>query len=311
MSLNRKNGTNSKAPLRDAMAEIEVDEYARLYKSSILNDANFTPEVYETMEKEISENIGRAVHFAPYRTKNEEGNEDTQTQVNLDLALLYKECHSQRNTEKIDIVLHKITKQSTDYTCLFKWRKFTQITQPFIKPVHFRLGAGRHLTTTLAINSTTPLTLLQNKLIQSHHTTNTLALAAFIEPLEALLDVVLTKAIFYRDSVFLFFEWTDAMPFIFVMSFLVYLPDSRRLAPHNAYILMRRDILPDPSSTVCTEEAEEEEEKEQDEMIIEEGKKILFIASDRADGDKMIAILKKNVSNVFISYITSGYIKRD
>lgn len=340
MTMNRKSGTNSKgksaSPLTDALASIEPDEYARLYKNSLLNNANFTRAVYDDMQEEISKSVGRPIHFAPYEEKTHRDAFDNETS-NLDLCLFYQECSAQRDDgNKIDVVFHKIVRTSSDYKSLFKCRKFTQITQPFIRPIHFQLATGKHLTTTTTTttittvmgSNATPTTILQNKLIASHGHANSLSLAAFVEPLEVLLDVVLMKAIFYRDAVFLFFEWSDTMPFTFIMSFITHFDskpsiatETRRLPNRHttAYVLSRRDVVLEPGSVRAIEEEQEEggggeaividgdeEEEEEEEEI-----KVTFVVSESADGNTIIDALKKSVESVFISYITSGYIKRE
>lgn len=331
ITMNRKSGTNSKgkassssSTLKDAFASIEPDEYARLYKDSLLNDANFTRTVYDDMQKEISENVGRPIHFAPYKEKTARDAFDTEAS-NFDARLFYQECVSQRGEKKkIDVVFHKIVRTSPDYKSLFKWRKFTQISQPFIRPVHFQLDSGKHLATTLTVmgSNSTPTTILQNKLIESHGRTNTLSLAAFIEPLEMLLDVVLMKAVFYRDCVFLFFEWPGAMPFTFIMAFTTHFDASNKVTERlprrhaTAYVLSRRDVVLDPGHVRAIEEEDADAIRENDEVVIEEedemvmGKEVIFVVSESADGDTIIDALKKSVESVFISYITSGYIKR-
>lgn len=322
--MNRKRGANSKAipigakeTLRDVLGSIEPAEYTRLYKASILNDDNITPEVYEEMQREISERIGRPIHFAAYNNDPVGGGNDAfdHEAKNLDIRLLYQECWAFHGNavEHVDTVLHKISRTSPDYKSLYKWRKFNQVTQPFIKPVHFQLGAGRQFQTTVTLNTSvsTPLTIIQNKLIASHRDATSLALAAFIEPLETLLDVVLMKAIFYCDAVFLFFEWADPMPFIFLMAFVTHFKPTIPLSANTAYVLSRRDVLPDPGSTVVAEE-----EDEQTTMVVEESSdttttKIRIVMSESADGNPIITALKRQMSTVFISYVTSGYIKRE
>jgi hypothetical protein len=332
--MNRKSDTNSKgkssSPLTDALVSIEPDEYARLYKNSLLNNANFTRAVYDDMQEEISKSVGRPIHFAPYGEKTHRDAFDNETS-NLDLCLFYQECSAQRDDgKKIDVVFHKIVRTSPDYKSLFRCLKFTQITQPFIRPVHFQLDTGKHLTTTIAMamgSNATPTTILQNKLIASHGHANSLSLAAFVEPLEVLLDVVLMKAIFYRDAVFLFFEWSDTMPFTFIMSFMTHFDskpsiakETRRLPNRHAtaYVLSRRDVVLEPGSVRAIEEVQEEGGEaimdEEDGTIVVDGedeRKVTFVVSECADGNAIIDALKKSVESVFISYITSGYIKRE
>lgn len=295
--------------MRDAFAALSDKELKELKRNSPwLNNSSYldTTEMNH-IAAEIGTTLGRNIRLGSSVATTVSG-ADTFTK-NIDVVRLYPEIKERIEKQPKTPLIHQFKRGSVEYQRLYKWPKFTALIEPFIKPIHYNLSTKQcpssRVQPSLAMH---PLTLsnrelhvgIQDRLIESHYSVMSLLLPEMIEPVERVLDATLIKLLVVKDLVFMFFEWEEAMPFVFMMAFLlIYREDeSARFARHTVVTLYKKDVIDLDGGDGNGEEdshhhSDDEEEKKKDtdsseESILQPKKKKKKLAAATPKKSKLV-----------------------
>lgn len=307
--MNRNSESNH---LRDAFGALNERELKELKRNSpwLTNNQYFDANEMNQLAEEIGEKTGRRIQLA-------EINVVKNTFLDhVNIPTLYTEVTQRiQNQPKLPLI-----HQGGEYNRLYRWQKFIDITEPFLRPVQYSVVTKKRPTNRSVFSTIHPLTLsnrelhvaVQDRLIESHYNGMSLLLPELVEPLERILDATLTRVIIMKDLVFMFYEWVDAMPFVFMMAFqLLYREDSgEAFARHTIVTLYKDDVInlddaeeggqqPKPTVTTCTDNEEED-------LL-----SMKYMSTERYEDERILLPFIRCVKTSCISYMTSGYIKRD
>lgn len=319
--------------LRDSFASLSDKDIKKLRKQAQSN--HMEPEELQTIAEEISEKLGRHIRL-PANYPADMLQPDTLSK-NLQPLILYKEIEESLKSSSSSSVplLHQYKRSDALYRALYKWHKFTESTQPFIKPIHYSmLNAPIKRSTArsmLTLNNKDLCVAVQDRLVQSHHEPLSLLTPELIEPLEKVLDVSLIKVLIVRDVLFFFFEWSDPMPFVFAMVFNLYFTETvaEKFARHTIVTLHRKNIVDLEDDEQADEDLQEAEQlkkkkaaalakkggnvfidiEEDDEEEPKEPTK--YMNSEDIEQEHLLRPFIECIRQSPISYLTSVYIKRD
>jgi len=242
--------------LRDAFGALSDKELKELKRNSPwLNNSTYldTTEMNH-IATEIGVTLGRNIRLGSSSAATTTN--DTFSK-NIDAPRLYTEIKERIEKQPKTPLIHQFKRGTTEYQRLYKWPKFIDLIEPFVKPIHYSLSTKQAPSSRapqqqqgLAMH---PLTLsnrelhvgIQDRLIESHYSVMSLILPEAIEPVERVLNATLIKLLVVKDLVFMFFEWEDAMPFVFMMAFLLLYgeDESARFARHTIVTLYKKDVI--------------------------------------------------------------------
>jgi len=318
--MNRNSESNH---LKDAFGVLNDRELKELRRNSpwLTNTQYFDANEMNQLAEEIGEKTGRRILLASTTVKNT-------FMERLDIPTLYTEVVQRiENHPKLPLI-----HQSNEYNRLYKWQKFIDITEPFLRPIQYSIATKkRPVARPVLSGAIHPLTLsnrelhvaAQDRLIESHYNGMSLLLPELVEPIERILDANLTRVIIVKDLVFMFYEWVDAMPFVFMMAFqLLYREDSaERFARHTIVTLYKNDVIDLDEDEVIAEEEEEggekqpsmakcnnieEEEEDEDDLL-----NMKYMSTEKYEDERILLPFIRCVKTSCVSYMTSAYIKRD
>lgn len=319
--MNRNSESNH---LKDAFGVLKDHELKELKRNSpwLTNTHYFDANEMNQLAEEIGEKTGRRIQLANTNTNLVKNT----FMDHLSIPTLYTEVTQRiENHPKLPL----IHQGSGEYKRLYRWQKFIDITEPFLRPVHYSIATKKRPTSRPVFSAIHPLTLsnrelhvaVQDRLIESHYNGTSLLLPELVEPIERILDASLTRVIIVKDLVFMFYEWVDAMPFVFMMAFqLLYREDSgEEFARHTIVTLSKNDVIDldedesvvveenekQPSLAKCNNNEEEEEEEESDLSNMK------YMSTERYEDERTLLPFIKCVKTSCVSYMTSAYIKRD
>ena len=241
--------------LRDTFGSLSDKELKDLKRNSPwLSNSNYMDSTeMKHIADEIGNTLGRNIQLGSSSSVTASSVVDTFSK-NIDTVRLYTEIKQRIEQHPKTPLIHQFKRGTVEYQRLYKWPKFTELIEPFVKPIHYNIATkSGPLPRPQQPSTMHPLTLsnrelhvgIQDRLIESHYSVMSLILPELIEPVERVLDATLIKLIVVKDLVFMFFEWVDAMPFVFMMAFqLLYREDeSARFASHTIVTLYKKDVI--------------------------------------------------------------------
>ena len=339
--MNRKRGANQLSDTFETLSEKEITQLKR--QSPWFNNSEYMDgQALNELAEKIGSKVGRRVQLTPQSTTKAYHEVADPLAQCLDIGIFYAEIKTRcEKGHKVPLLHQCGNKNRGDYKRLYQWHKFSDTTETFIKPIQYYVLTKKRIAprTTmdthspfatlvtpnpLAINNKELLSAVQDKLIESHQTPLSLTTHELVEPLERVLDANLARVIIVREMAFFLFEWSDPMPFVFIMAFTFYFSDTEaeRFARRTIVTLHRKDIM-----TFDDDEEEEEEgtamkteqpgfhlldqEDEEEEAEVLEISKMQRIASTDLDKERELQPFIQSVKASRISYLTSAYMKRD
>jgi hypothetical protein len=330
--------------LRDSFRDVDDEQLEQLKKKSPW----FTPDLLsdreiEEIKYELAQQLGKPLNMGDVIQRFGEDDEeaDDYDDLDLDTKERRKETREERGRfhlyRDLDICLlytqfkrcknganvkHKIELGSEDNKLLYGWSKFRDITEPFICSIQYMITEMSSGNVAFSVTKKKSLDLsssLQNWIAESALKTDTLVTTRIIEPLETVLDVYLMRLVLYKEMLFLIFEWQEPMLFAFVMAFSVNFtdPEINKWLDSTVFILYRKDIMEYQEENVPVSSSSNKKKKNDVSILMNtetsETKKTKFISSEDILGKEPVEIgtIKAALQTAHISYISSGYIKRD
>lgn len=349
--MNRKKGDKklekkNRDRLKDSFRDIDDEELEKLKK----NSPWFTPDLLsdreiEEIKYELAQHLGKPLNMGDALQRFNEEEQEEYEELDLETRERRKEAREERGRfhlyKDLDICLlytqfkrckaganvkHKIEHGSEDNKRLYGWGKFRDITEPFICSVQYimtEMSNGNIAFSTTKKKSLDLTSLLQNWIAESALKTDTLITIRIIEPLETVLDVYLMRLVLYKEMLFLIFEWEEPMLFAFIMAFSVNFkdPEINQWLEDTVFILYRKDIMEYKETNFVSTSKKKDDTTTTPSCFpsilmdtdLNEAKTTKFISSEDMLGKEAVEIsaIKAALQTAFISYISSGYIKRD
>jgi len=235
----------------------------------------------------IGDKKGRSIHLTSYAPE-EEADSLAHT---LNALQLYEEIKAHPSKGHL---IHQSPRKSAplEHQRLFGWHIFNETLQPFISTVQYQVKQAKRPTTThpstsLHLSNKDLRVVVQDKLIESHFDEQLFTAPELVEAIERIIDASLIKVVLFRELALYFFEWVDAMPFVFVMAFRLLLVDhkDRFLVQNTVITLHRKDLM---------DFTDEEEEKKREEAL----------AKQKAKKERRNAAATPNLLNTLLTGLT-------
>ena len=247
------NESSKKRKLNDLFGDVEgcsTEELNRLKKEVEKINKTFTDEEIEQLKRVLINKMDERITLAKEKT------------VAMNYPLLFKQFSSEELEKRPPLLFHNFTKKEKAFTTLYQWPIFTNVIEPFFKPIHFRifnkkLPPHESYNENLALDNKKQI---QDSIIASHFCPlKKITCSQLIGSIECQLQGIIMECILFGNVLCFVMEWLNTAPFLFIIAFKMNL----KLTPEEEtntgiqktiekiskehQILSRQDLLDDDS----------------------------------------------------------------